>query len=163
MAEKGRRRPLVNSTDRTLAIHENIALGPLEPPEGVTLRPGDLPFWLGVLEARARDDWPENDLRVAAGLARALADVESESLRLDAEGHVIGDKVNPRFVTVEALHRRVGSLMRLLRMGGSPAGNSYDEGKRRGKEREIEKQARELGNEKEGKAGTGANIYRLLA
>lgn len=101
----------------------NAAKEDLRPPGHVRLRNGDEPFWVGVVRARARDEWTETDLVVAAQLARCLHDIELEQLLLDSEGAVVtNDKgtqiVNPRVSVLEQYARREMALMRTLRMGG---------------------------------------------
>ena len=101
----------------------NAAKDDLRPPGHVTLRDGDEPFWVNVVRARARDEWTEADLVVAAQLARCLHDIEKEQTVLDQEGTVVvNDKgtqiVNPRVSVLEQFARREMALMRTLRMGG---------------------------------------------
>ena len=48
----------------------DAAKPPIDPPAHVRLRDGDRPFWDGIVRARARDEWCESDLVVAAQLAR---------------------------------------------------------------------------------------------
>lgn len=128
----------------------DVAKGPIQPPAHVRLRAGDLPFWQGVLCARARDEWSDADLVVAAQLARCQADIEKEQGLLDAEGSLLenarGTQVmNPRVSVLEQLARREMALMRTLRMGGRVAGDPRDEAGRRKNER----QAKELRDELE--------------
>lgn len=101
----------------------NAAKADLRPPGHVTLREGDEPFWINVVRARARDEWTEADLVVAAQLARCLHDIEKEQAVLDQEGTVVvNDRgtqiVNPRVSVLEQFARREMALMRTLRMGG---------------------------------------------
>lgn len=105
----------------------NAAKDDLRPPAHVRLRDGDEPFWVGVVRARARDEWTEADLMVAAQLARCLHDIEKEQVSLDEEGTVlVNDKgtqiVNPRVSVLEQFARREMALMRTLRMGGKVPG-----------------------------------------
>jgi len=105
----------------------NAAKDDLRPPGHVKLREGDEPFWVGVVRARARDEWTETDLVVAAQLARCLHDIEREQVCLDSEGAVVvNDKgtqiVNPRVSVLEQYARREMALMRTLRMGGKVPG-----------------------------------------
>ncbi len=123
--------------------------GDIQPPEHVKLRDGDQVFWLGVVRARARDEWTETDLVVAGQLARCLHDIEKEQLLLDADGTVVtNDKgtlvVNPRVSVLEQFARREMALMRTLRMGGRIAGDARDESGRRKIERQSSKIKAEL-------------------
>jgi hypothetical protein len=127
----------------------NAAKDDLQPPAHVKLRDGDEPFWLGVVRARARDEWTEADLVVAAQLARCLHDIETEQTALDGEGTVIdndrGTKVvNPRVSVLEQFARREMALMRTLRMGGRVAGDARDESGKRKIERQSRKVREEL-------------------
>eukprot|EP01035_Chromulina_nebulosa_P031537 gene31537-biopygen20260 len=70
------RRKRSDSAAAAIAATQAAALGPLEPPAHVTLRPGDRPFWNAIMLARARDTWTEVDLTTAATLARTQADIE---------------------------------------------------------------------------------------
>ena len=128
----------------------NAAKISIEVPLHVNLRDGDLVFYDGVVRARARDEWTETDLVVAAQLARCLADIEKEQIQLDTEGTVIpNDKgtlvVNPRVSVLEQFARREMALMRTLRMGGRIAGAARDEAPAR----KIERQSRKLREELE--------------
>jgi hypothetical protein len=107
------------------------ANGPPKPLACTNLRPGDMAFWDAVVRARAYDDWQPVDLVVAAQLARCQADIEVEQTELAVEGTVIvndrGTKVvNPRVSVLEQFARREMALLRSLRMGGKPAGDSAD-------------------------------------
>ncbi len=116
----------------------------LQPPAHVQLRPGDLPFWNGVVRARARDEWSEADLVVGSQLARCQADIEAQSLILDGEQMVLANErgtmvANPRVAVLEQLARREMALMRTLRMAGRIAGDVRNEAGRRRLERRFEK------------------------
>lgn len=122
----------------------DAAKGPPDVPAHVRLRDGDGPFWDGILRARARDEWSDADLVVAAQLARCQRDIETESEALDDEDSVVtnarGTKVmNPRISVLEQLARREMALMRTLRMGGRVAGDARDEAFRRLAQRQAEK------------------------
>lgn len=122
----------------------------VEIPDYVTLTDSALPFWAGVVRARARDEWIDVDLVVAGQLAQCQADIAEEDEALRAEGRVIKNDrgtpvMNPRTTVMEQLARREMALMRTLRMGGRIAGDSRDEaGKRK-----IERQSRALRGELE--------------
>jgi hypothetical protein len=91
-----------------------VALGPLTPPDHVSLRDGDMAYWNCIVTARARDTWTQIDLTTAANLARTQADVERLQKQLDAEGYMLGDKANPLVIVVNTLSRRALSLARAL-------------------------------------------------
>ena len=120
----------------------NAALPPLPLPSHVQLRETDHPFWEGVLRARARDEWTESDLVVAAQLARCQADIEREQQLLNYEGTVVENAkgtqiMNPRVTVLEQLSRREMALMRTLRMGGRIAGDARDQAGKRAIERKA--------------------------
>jgi hypothetical protein len=105
----------------------DVAKGALVCPAHVKLRPEDQPFWLGIIDSRARDEWVGADLVVAAQLARVMRDIEVESEALHTEGSVLENArgtpvMNPRATVLEALARREMAFMRTLRMGGAAAG-----------------------------------------
>ena len=138
-----------DSAESVVKAMADAALGPISPPEHVTLRDGDLPFWHGVVRARARDEWSDADLVVAAQLARTQFDIEIESTKLDAETTVVKNErgtvvMNARVTVLEQLARREMALMRTLRMGGRIAGDARDEAGRRKIQRQSEKLREEL-------------------
>lgn len=121
--------PKFKSTTAIAAVEamKAAADGPLLPPAHVKLRDGDLDFWHSIVRARARKEWSENDLVVAAQLARTQADIEREQKLLDDEGTVVENQrgtqvMNPRVTVLEQLARREMALMRSLKMGGSHSG-----------------------------------------
>lgn len=129
------------------------AKGPLECPAHARLRESDRPFWDGIVRARARDEWTEADLVVAAQLARCQCDIEAESLTLEGEGTVTTNDrgtpvVNPRVAVLEQLARREMALMRTLRLGGAGAGEARHVVARR----KTERQARAVRDELEADA-----------
>lgn len=142
------KRTRADSAESAVKAMVNAAKGDLQPPAHVKLRDGDEPFWAAVVRARARDEWSEADLVVAAQLARCLHDIETEQEQLDVEGTVTKNDrgtlvANPRVSVLEQFARREMALMRTLRMGGRIAGDARDEtGKRK-----IERQARKVREE----------------
>lgn len=127
----------------------NAAKGALPVPKHVRLRKGDEPFWLGVISSRARDEWTECDLVVAAQLARCQRDIEDQSKLLEIEDMtVVNDRgtvvVNARVAVLQQLAQREMALMRTLRMGGASAGDTRDRTKARAIERQSKKLREEL-------------------
>jgi hypothetical protein len=127
----------------------NAALGDLRPPAHVKLRDGDQVFWVGVVRARARDEWTETDLVVAGQLARCLHDIEKEQVLLDSEGTVVTNEkgtqiVNPRVSVLEQFARREMALMRTLRMGGKVPG---EDPRSQAGARKVERQSRKVKDE----------------
>jgi hypothetical protein len=101
----------------------NAAAGIPKPPAHVRLRAEDLPFWDGIVRARAREEWTDVHMVVGAQLARCQRDIEVESLALEIEGTILlnerGTKVaNPRVSVLEQFARREMALMRSLQMAG---------------------------------------------
>jgi hypothetical protein len=128
---------------------QNAAKGLLQPPAHVTLTDAAMKFWPGVVRARARDEWTDADLVVAAQLAQCQADIEKESVALRTEGSVIENQrgtpvMNPRTTVLEQLARREMALMRTLRMGGRVAGDARDQAEKRKIERQSAKVREEL-------------------
>src|SRR5688572_26106481 len=105
-----------DSAEQAIQAHINAAKGPLQCPAHVTLRSGDEPFWEAVIRARARDEWTDCDLVVAAQLARCQSDIERESRALDEEGSTLKNDrgtmvANPRFTVLQQLAQREMALM----------------------------------------------------
>ena len=116
-----------DSASAAIRAVQAVALGPLPPPKHVELRPGDRPFWDGIMKSRSRDTWTEIDLCTAANLARTQADIERLQKELDATGYVLGDKINPLATLVETLSKRVVSLARALHVHAvATVGESQD-------------------------------------
>lgn len=122
----------------------------LQPPSYVSITDSAKPYFDAVVCARARDEWTDCDLVVAAQLAQCMADMAEEDDELRVEGRVVkNDKgtqiMNPRTTVLEQLARREMALMRTLRMGGRIAGDARDETGKRA----IERQSRKLRDELE--------------
>jgi hypothetical protein len=123
-----------DSAAAAVTASQAAALGPLQPPDHVSLRPGDLPFWNAIMQARARDTWTEPDLATAATMARAQADIERLQAELDTEGFTITNTkgnvlVNPKHKLLETLTRRVVSMSRVLHVHAeATVGRSRDAG-----------------------------------
>lgn len=124
------KRPRSDSITSAVVAAQNAALGPIEPPEHVTLRPQDRAFWRAVVQARARDTWNDADLALAANLARAQSDIERLQSEIDIEGDVIDGKLNPKHRLLETLSRRAVSLSRALHVHAeATCGKSEDQAK----------------------------------
>lgn len=129
-----------------------VSLPDLQPPAFVRLSESALLFWPGIMSSRARAEWLEVDLVVAAQLAACQASIEAESQELANEGTVLKNErgtmvANPRANILEALARREMALMRTLRMGGRIAGDTRDEAGRRRNEHNARLTKRELEEE----------------
>ena len=118
-------------------------------PAHVRLEKTHMPFWDGIIRARARSEWIETDLIVAAQLARCQYDIEKESEILQSEGSVIENAkgtpvMNPRHGVLEQLARREMALMRALRITGAAAGIDPRD---LAKQRSLERQSRDTKEE----------------
>ena len=142
MTDKRRRS---DSAAASVAAAQSAALGQIDPPEHVTLRDGDRPFWNAIVLARPRDTWTDIDLAQAANLARTQADIESLQARIDVEGYVTeSGKESPLSKIVESLSRRAMALSRVLHVHAeATVGRSRDSAKALANER----QARETGHD----------------
>lgn len=143
------KRPRSDSAAAAIKAMANAAKAEIQPPPYVVLTESAKPYWVGIMGARARDEWIEVDLVVASQLAQCQADMAEEDEALRIEGRVIkNDKgtpvMNPRAAVMENLARREMALMRTLRMGGRVAGDSRDEAGSRKVERQSKKLRAEL-------------------
>jgi len=117
------KRPQASSVEAAIQAAVAAAEGLPRPPAHVKMRPGDWPFWDGIVRARARDEWTGPHLVVAAQLARCQHDIENESALLDGEKTVTSNcrgtpVVNPRVMVLEQFARREMALMRSLAIAG---------------------------------------------
>ena len=64
-----------DSASAAVAAAQAAALGPLSPPQHIALRDDAKPYWIAIMQARARDTWTEIDLISAVALAHAQATV----------------------------------------------------------------------------------------
>lgn len=127
---KSNRRPRADSTKAAIQAAQNVAMGPLEPPKYVLLRPEDKPYWTAIMQSRARHTWNENDLVTAATMARAQADLASLQKQVDAEGYIIDGRINEAAKMVDTLAKRVITLSRLLHVHAEATlGRARDNGK----------------------------------
>ncbi|MDN4052893.1 TerS protein [Massilia sp. YIM B02763] len=131
------KRARADSASSAVKAMVDAAKPDIEVPAWVALTESAKPFWVGVVRARARDEWQDVDLVVAAQLAQCQADIAEEDAALRLEGKVIKNDrgtpvMNPRTTVLEQLARREMALMRTLRMGGRIAGDQRDDlGKRK--------------------------------
>lgn len=142
-----------NTADAAIRAMANAAKPLPSPPKHVRLRPKDAPFWVNVVSSRLRDEWSDNDLVIAAQLARAQADIETQQDLLDVEGFVVQSNkedgnplANPRITIIEQLSRREQALMRSLHMGS--LGKNLDNARKL--QRQGEKLRKEVSTESKG-------------
>lgn len=87
----------------------------LSPPKHLKIRRGDLPFWDSVIAERAKSEWSEADLAVAANLTRAMADAERiAGYSVNDGGHVNTRAVIAMIGASDKLARRIVTLRRAL-------------------------------------------------
>ena len=113
------------------------------PPAHVLLDEADWPFWQSVVSEFPKAEWTAHQLEVAAQLAKAMADLETERNALRVEGYVldVGGKVvaNPRHGIARDLTNSVMSLRRNLSLHArAQGGEARDVGKRRDQAKAIE-------------------------
>mgnify|MGYP005608486207 FL=1 len=104
-------------------------------PAHITLRAQDQPFWVGIVSTRARSDWSDTDLVLAAQLARCQCDIETEQTTLYAEGTVIPNDrgtmvTNPRFRALNELKQSQLATVRALALNATAKADPRDIGKR---------------------------------
>lgn len=119
-------------------------------PQHLRQQKGTQPFWEVIIRSRARAEWSENDLVIAAQLARTQLEIEVAAEQLETEGTVIENArgtpvMNPRQSVIEQLARRQFALMRSLQMSGAAGSGSRKEDLQ--KSRQLERQARETREE----------------
>lgn len=103
-----------DSATAAVVAAQNAAQAPIEPPAHVCVPESAMPFWRALLRNRTRDRWNAADLATAATLARAQADIQRLQAEIDAEGDLLGEKLNPKHQLLEALVKRTERLSRLL-------------------------------------------------
>lgn len=133
-----------DSVSSAVKAMSNAALPLLQPPKHVKITPNAKPYWEGVILSRARDEWTEVDLVVAAQLAQCQADMADEDQELRKQGRVTENQrgtpiMNPLTTVMEQLARREMALMRALRIGGRVAGDPRDQDGKRKLEKESRK------------------------
>lgn len=109
-----RRRQRIDSAAGAVATMVAAARD-LSPPKHLRIRRGDLPFWDSVIAERAKSEWTESDLAVAANLTRAMADAERVAgYAVDGGGHVNTRIVLAMIGASDKLARRIVTLRRAL-------------------------------------------------
>lgn len=104
-------------------------------PDHVTLREQDHPFWRGIMVTRARADWSQTDLVLAAQLARCQCDIETEQRALYAEGTIVPNDrgtmvTNPRFRALNELKQSQLATVRALALNATAKSHARDIGNR---------------------------------
>ena len=88
----------------------------IEPPAVCRMRDIDMPYWTSIVSSKAPDEWTEPDLILAAGMARAMAEIEVLDGELLTEPSVINNKPNPKITIIETLTNRVMRISRALQI-----------------------------------------------
>ena len=142
------RQKRTDSASGAVDVMKNAIAGVFSPPTEAKLTKEDIVYWNAIVRARARDEWTENELQVAAQLARTRKQIQDNEDLLVHEGPVlINDRgtqiANPRFSVIEQLTRRQVMLMRSLQVNATAsAGRAGDVAPKRA----AEKAAREVVN-----------------
>lgn len=146
-----------DSAAAAIAAAKAAASPALRPPEHVRIFADAEDYYADIVRARARDEWNEYQLTVAAQLANCMADQDEVRAGIALDGWTVvnakGTEVaNPLVGIAEALARRQMALSRSLQMTGRALG---DPRKPLGK-RALEEKARRLKEEVEGEEGEPA-------
>lgn len=136
------RRQRVDSIEAAKAI-AGAASKQIVPPAHVTLADADMPFWHSVIAEFPKADWTQHQLEVAAQLAKAMADLETERAALRAEGYVIDNgrrvQANPRHGIARDLTNSIMSLRRNLSLHArAVGGEARDVAKRKAQAQAVE-------------------------
>ena len=121
------RRPKSNSMTAAIQAAKAAAEPIPDPPSFIRSTPAQRPFWDAIITSRARTEWSKADYIIAAQLARCQHDIETHTLLLEGEGHIVENQrgtpiMNPRHTILEQLARRQMAMMRSLAMGGALPG-----------------------------------------
>lgn len=119
------------------------AVREVAPPSHIRLSDNDWPYWHSVVSEFPKAEWSDHQLEVAAQLAKAMADLETERNTLRTEGYTIdmGGKVaaNPRHGIARDLTNSVMSLRRNLSLHArAQSGEARDVSKRRDAAKQIQ-------------------------
>lgn len=144
----------IRSDSATAAVQAavNVAKGDPMPPEHVKISVDAMPHYLHIVRARARDEWNDLQLTVAAQLAECFVEQEQERTELAAEGRVLKNErgtmvANPRVSILEQMARRQMALMRTLQMGGRAIGDPRQPLNKRKSEATARRLAEEVAEE----------------
>jgi hypothetical protein len=126
--DKTPRKTRADSATAAIEAAKNAALPDLQPPAHVILSESATPYFRDVVRARARDEWNEFQLTVAAQMAECMAEQDEERAHLALEGKVLENArgtlvANPRVSILEQLARRQMALARSLQMIGRAVGD----------------------------------------
>lgn len=125
---KSTRQARSDSATAALEAAKNATLPDLMPPDHVQISAEAMPFYLDVVRARARDEWNEHQLTVAAQLAECMAEQVQVRAVIAVEGWTVTNAkgtvvANPHVSISEQLARRQMALGRSLQMIGRAIGD----------------------------------------
>jgi hypothetical protein len=145
------RKPRSDSAAAAINAAKNAALGDPMPPDHVQLSADALDDYRAIVRARARDEWSEYDLIVAAQMAECIARQRDYDAKIALEGEVIENAkgtlvANPMVSMLERLAGRQLAYTRILQMGGRVPGTAGDKRKKQNG-RQLERTARALADE----------------
>lgn len=140
-----------DSAAALLEAAKNAALGDPVPPDHVQVSADAMEDFRAIVRARARSEWSEYDLIVAAQMAECIAEQREVAAVLFLEGRVVkNDKgtpvANPLASMLERLAGRQLAYTRILQMGGRVPGTEGDKRKKQNA-RANERTARQLAEE----------------
>lgn len=140
-----------DSADAQMKAAKNAALGDPTPPGHVQISADALDDYRAIVRARARDEWTEYDLIVAAQMAECIAKQRDYDARVALDGEVIKNDrgtlvANPMVGMLERLAGRQLAYTRILQMGGRVPGTAGDKRKKQAG-RQLERTARDLAEE----------------
>lgn len=132
----------------------------LSPPAHVKFRTGDWPFWDAVIAERAKSEWSDADLLVAANLARAMADAERiAEMTTGRNGAVKIQTLVASIAASDKLARRIVTLRRALGIDSrSKHGEQRDVNQRREHAKAIESGDNPLAADQDDLLATPATI-----
>ena len=134
MSEKKTKRKRSDSVSAELSAME-AAKTTIDPPDGVNISELEQKFWKVIIKSRAADSWTDNDLMLAAMLARCYSDIEKYSLSLSSSRLIKDDKGSPKISPVhrivDDLYKQALSISRTLQIHPrATQGESRDQVKR---------------------------------
>ncbi len=137
-------------TDSHKTEGEMLRAEPPEPPAHLDLPDEARPAWDSIVRAREYNAWTAVDLEHVVNLAICLADLDRLRKEVRREGDTIENArgtmvVNPKHALMETLSRRSVALSRMLHVHAeATAGESRDDKKRSGKQRQMAAQREAL-------------------
>lgn len=155
MAAKTTRKARSDSATAALNAAKNAVLPDLQPPAHIVLSETADPYFRDIVRARARDEWNEHQLTVAAQMAECMAEQEEVRASIKLDGWTVvnakGTEVaNPMVSIAEQLARRQMALGRSLQTIGRAIGDPRANTKQRQLESSARRTAEEVAAEGDG-------------